>query len=65
VRYPVVNRYTDMEEAINDCRLLVGSDWDETRARTLLEEMLRRQGDELVFDSGIALSGIAHWQPAT
>jgi SAM-dependent methyltransferase len=65
VRYPVVNRYTDMEEAINDCRLLVGSDWDETRARTLLEEMLTRQGDELVFDSGIALSGIAHWQPAT
>jgi hypothetical protein len=65
VRYPVVNRYTDMEEALNDCRLLVGSDWDETRARTLLEEMLTREGDELVFDSGVALSGIAHWQPAT
>jgi SAM-dependent methyltransferase len=65
VRYPVVNRYTDVDEALNDCRLLVGSDWDETRARTLLEEMLTREGDELVIDSGVALSGIAHWQPAT
>ncbi|HEX9099135.1 MAG TPA: class I SAM-dependent methyltransferase [Candidatus Dormibacteraeota bacterium] len=63
VRYPVVNRYADMEEALNDCRMLIGSDWDETRARTLLEEMLTRDGDELVFDGGVALSGIAHWQP--
>jgi methyltransferase family protein len=63
VRYPVVNRYTDMEEALNDCRLLIGSDWDETRARTLLEEMLTKDDDELVFDSGVALSGIAHWRP--
>jgi hypothetical protein len=65
VRYPVVNRYTDMDEALIDCRMLVGSDWDEARARTLLEEMLTKDGDELVFDSGVALSGIAHWRPAT
>src|SRR5229473_2550174 len=65
VRYPVVNRYTDMDEALTDCRMLVGSGWDEARARTLLEEMLTKDGDELVFDSGVALSGIAHWQPAT
>jgi len=63
VRYPVVNRYIDMDEALNDCRMLVGSDWDETRARTLLGEMLSKDGDDLVFDSGVALSGIAHWQP--
>jgi hypothetical protein len=30
----------------------------------LLEEMLAKEGDELVFDSGVALSGIAQWQPA-
>jgi len=65
VRYPVVNRYADIEEALDDSRMLIGSDWDETRARTLLEEMLSKDGDELVFDSGVALSGIAHWQPAT
>jgi len=65
VRYPVVNRYADTEEALADCRMLIGSDWDEARARTLLDEMLTKDGDELVFDSGVALSGIAHWQPAT
>jgi hypothetical protein len=65
VRYPVVNRYLDMDEALNDCRMLVGSEWDETRARTLLEEMLSQDGDDLVFDSGVALSRIASWQPAT
>jgi len=65
VRYPVVNRYADIEEALDDCRTLIGSDWDEARARTLLDEMLTKDGDELVVDSGVALSGIAHWQPAT
>jgi hypothetical protein len=65
VRYPVVNRYADIEEALDDCRMLIGSDWDEARARNLLDEMLTKDGDELVVDSGVALSGIAHWQPAT
>lgn len=63
VRYPVVNRYADIEEALTDCRTLIGPDWDEARARNLLDEMLTKDGDELVVDSGIALSGIAHWQP--
>jgi DREV methyltransferase len=65
VRYPVVNRYKDIEEAMTDCRMLIGEGWDEARARTLLEEMVTRDGDELVIDSGVALAGIAHWQPAT
>ena len=63
VRYPVINRYKDMEEAVLDSRMLFGSGWDEARARTLLEEMSTRDGDEIVIDSGVALSGIAHWQP--
>jgi len=63
VRYPVVNRYKDIEEAMTDCRMLIGEGWDEARARTLLEEMITRDGDELVIDSGVALAGIAHWQP--
>jgi len=65
IRYPVVNRYADVEEAMTDCRMLIGAGWDEARARTLLEEMLTRDGDDLVIDSGMALAGIAHWQPAT
>jgi len=63
VRYPVVNRYQSLEEAVLDCRMLIGADWDEAKARTLLEDMLSAEGDDLVFDSGVALSGIAHWQP--
>jgi hypothetical protein len=63
VRYPVINRYKDMDEAVLDSRMLFGSGWDEARARTLLEEMSTREGDEIVIDGGVALSGIAHWQP--
>ena len=37
--------------------------WDEARARNLLDEMSTRDGDQIVIDSGIALSGIAHWNP--
>jgi SAM-dependent methyltransferase len=65
VRYPVLNRYKDMDEALADCRMLIADGWDESRARTVLEEMLTKDGDELVIDSGTALAGIAHWQPAT
>ncbi|TAN31493.1 methyltransferase domain-containing protein [bacterium] len=63
IRYPVVNRYSDLDEALADCRALAGDAWDEPRGRAMLEEMLTRDGDELVCDSGMALSGVAHWQP--
>jgi SAM-dependent methyltransferase len=63
IRYPVVNRYSDIDEALADSRALVGEGWEEARGRAMLEEMLVRDGDELVFDSGVALSGVAHWRP--
>jgi len=63
IRYPVVNRYCDIDEALADSRALVGEGWDEARGRAMLEGMLVRDGDELVFDSGVALSGVAHWRP--
>jgi len=63
LRYPIVTRYADMDEALGDCRALFGEGWDETAARAELDELLTREGDELVFDGGIALSGVAHWQP--
>jgi hypothetical protein len=65
VRYPVINRYKDIEEALADCRMLFGAGWDESLGRILLDEMATHEGDDLVIDSGVALSGIAHWQPAT
>lgn len=65
VRYPIVNRYADLDEALADSRMLFGAGWDEARARALLDEMGTRDGNELLIDSGTALSGIAHWQRGT
>jgi SAM-dependent methyltransferase len=62
-RYPIVHRYTDMADALDDCRAVMGSGWDEAMARATLEEVLVEDGDELVFDGGVTLSGIAHWRP--
>jgi len=61
--YPILNRYASLEEALVDARALVGDGWDEATGRPMLEEMLNPEGDELVFDGGSVLSGVAHWQP--
>lgn len=61
--YPVVTRYSDMEEALVDCRTLVGDGWDEAAGRAALEKILQPDGGELVFDGGVVRSGVAHWKP--
>jgi len=61
ISYPVVNRYASFEEAEADCRPLFGDGWEESGAREELKKMLVQDGDELVYDSGVSLSGIAHW----
>jgi SAM-dependent methyltransferase len=63
LRYPIMTRYSDIDEALIDCRALFGAGWDEAAGRAALEDILRRDGEQLVFDGGIALSGVAHWQP--
>lgn len=63
LRYPINTRYSDMEEAVVDVRAIFGEDWVEDAGRAALADILRRDGDELVYDGGIALSGVAHWQP--
>jgi SAM-dependent methyltransferase len=65
IRYPIATRYAGMDEALTDCRALFGDGWDEEAARVALGEILHEEGDELVFEGGIALTGIAHWQPST
>jgi SAM-dependent methyltransferase len=62
LRYPLVTRYAGIDEALEDSRALFGEDWDEGKARPVLEQMLEHDGDELVYDGGVALSGVAHWQ---
>lgn len=61
--YPILNRYSDMDEALVDTRALYGEGWDEAAGRAALEELLAPDDGELVFDGGIVLSGIAHWRP--
>jgi SAM-dependent methyltransferase len=63
VRYPIVRRYEDIDEALDDCKAMIGADWDEAKAREILNETLVEEGGELVFDGGVTLSGIAHWRP--
>jgi hypothetical protein len=63
LRYPIQTRYADLDEAVVDARGLVGDAWDEAIGRAMLEELLTRDGDQLVFDGGSVLSGVAHWQP--
>ncbi len=62
-RYQSVSRYADLDEALIDARALVGDGWDEATGRAMLEEMLQRDGAELVYDGGPVLTGVAHWQP--
>jgi SAM-dependent methyltransferase len=63
LRYPIMTRYADTEEALVDCRALFGQGWDEAAGRAVLEQILQPDGGDLVFDGGVAVSGVAHWQP--
>jgi len=65
IRYGAVQRYAGIDEALADCHALLGEGWDESKARAILSEVLVEDGDELVFEGGPTLAGIAHWQPQT
>jgi hypothetical protein len=62
ISYPVVNRYPTFEDAVADSAPLFGDAWSEA-AEAELAKMLVRDGDEYVYDGGVSVSGIAHWQP--
>jgi Methyltransferase domain len=61
--YPNPQRYADMDEALADCEAMIGDRWDEKRGRPIVEGLLERDTDGLVFNGGVTLTGIAHWQP--
>jgi len=61
--YPIMHRYADMEDALIDARGMFGQGWDESAGRAALQELLRPDEGELVFDGGLALTGVAHWRP--
>jgi SAM-dependent methyltransferase len=62
-RYQSVSRYADLDEALADARALVGDGWDESAGRAMLEQMLTREGGELVYGGASVVAGVAHWQP--
>jgi len=64
ISYPIVQRYADLSEALADCLPLLSGDVDEAAVRGILQEILTQGDDELVFDGGVSLSGIAHWHPS-
>ena len=65
IRYPTMQRFGDLEEAVADCRMHLDDPFDEAAVRSILEEILVKDADGLVFDAGLTLSGVAHWQPRT
>jgi hypothetical protein len=65
IRYPVVQRYADLNEALADCQSLMHGDSDVAEVRGMLKELLTQDGDTLVYDGGLSISGIAHWHPST
>lgn len=65
LRYPTTTRYADLGEALDDCRTVLGDVWEEGAGRSVLEEVLKREDGELLFEGGTVISGVAHWQPPT
>lgn len=64
IRYPIKTRYAGMDEAMADVRAMFrDEEWDEEAGRKAMSELLQPDGEQLVYDGGIALSGVAHWQP--
>jgi hypothetical protein len=61
--YPNPQRYADIDEALADCQAMIGDRWDEKKGRPVVEGLLERDSDGLVFNGGVTLTGIAHWQP--
>lgn len=61
---PASVRYESMEVAVELCRGHLGRAWDEARGRAWLEANLRPDEDgTLVYEAGIAVSGVLHWTP--
>jgi hypothetical protein len=61
--YPNPQRYADIAEALADCAAMIGDRWDERKGRPIVEKLLERDAKGLVFNGGVTLTGIAHWQP--
>ena len=63
-RSPTVHRYSDLDDAAEDCRGLLGARWQEGPHREWLARRLQpERGGGLSYDAGPTLAGALHWQP--
>lgn len=60
--YPVEQVYSDLEEAVAECRHRLGSVWRE-EAVTWLRENLERRADGMLVYGGDSVAGVLHWRP--
>ncbi|MBO0690204.1 MAG: methyltransferase domain-containing protein, partial [Candidatus Dormibacteraeota bacterium] len=63
-RTPSIHRYADLEEAVEDCRAMLGKRWQEGPHRDWLAAHLQRDSDGgLYYDAGPSVAGALHWRP--
>jgi SAM-dependent methyltransferase len=66
LRHPASFGFESMEAAVEDCRLRLGSLWDESTGRLLLETALQPQEDgTLRYEAGEMTTGVLHWKPTS
>jgi SAM-dependent methyltransferase len=64
--YPASFAFGSMEEAVEECRLQLGDQWEEQAGRAWLEANLERRPDgTLLYDAGETTAGVLHWKPRT
>jgi SAM-dependent methyltransferase len=62
--YPASLWYDSLEEAVAECRAVLGPDWEEARGRAWLETHLEPQEDgTLRYEAGKVTAGVLHWRP--
>lgn len=56
--------FANLEAAVEECRLSIGSNFDERLARSWLAEHLQAESEDvMVYDGGYMTSGVLHWRP--
>jgi SAM-dependent methyltransferase len=61
---PVFFRFESLEAAIDDCRLRLGSIWDDQAGPSWLASNLRpAENGTMIYEGGQMASGVLHWTP--
>ena len=62
--YPESHRFASLDQAVEECRQILGRLWDDREGRAWLEENLQREeGGTLVHPGAEVTAGVLHWKP--